>query len=63
MIKLMAEAFSEVEVLEHFNDYYKIRVNKEGKSIGFIFGLIESNKESLNISEYSVSQTTLEQIF
>jgi hypothetical protein len=35
----------------------------EGKSIGFLFGLIEGLKVEFKISEYSVQQTTLEQIF
>jgi hypothetical protein len=52
-----------VEVLEHYSDYYKLRVPRGSKSIGFVFGYIEKNKTPLNISEYSVSQTTLEQIF
>jgi len=33
------------------------------KSIGYIFGLIEEKKDYYGIAEYSVSQTTLEQIF
>lgn len=40
-----------------------MRVSRAGKSIGYIFGLIESHKENFGIAEYSVSQTTLEQIF
>lgn len=50
-------------MLEHYNDYYKMRVPRGDKSIGFVFSLIESKKEVFNISEYSASQTTLEQIF
>ena len=55
--------FGSVEILEHYNDYYKMRVPRGEKSIGFVFGLIENKKEEYKISEYSVSQTTLEQIF
>lgn len=33
------------------------------KSIGYVFGMIESKKEDYGIAEYSVGQTTLEQIF
>ena len=33
------------------------------KTIGFLFGLLEDKKEEFAISEYSASQTTLEQIF
>ena len=50
-------------MLEHYNDYYKIRVPRQNKSIGYVFGMIENKKDIYGISEYSVSQTTLEQIF
>ena len=33
------------------------------KTIGFLFGLIEKNKNSLNIEEYSIQLTSLETIF
>ncbi len=59
----MLQHFTEVEVLEHYNTYFKLRVQREGKSIGFLFGLIESSKTEAGVTEYSVSQTTLEQIF
>ena len=36
---------------------------KEGRTIGWLFGQFESEKRALGIEEYSVSQTTLEQIF
>lgn len=36
---------------------------KQELSIAEIFNLIESNKDSLNLETYSLSQTTLEQIF
>jgi hypothetical protein len=44
-----------VEILEHYNDYYKMRVPRGDKSIGFIFGLIEDKKDLIKITEYSVS--------
>ncbi len=59
----LCDDFSEVELLEHYNDYYKFKVPKGDKTIGFVFSLIENRKEAFNISEYSASQTTLEQIF
>ncbi|CDW85063.1 abc transporter family protein [Stylonychia lemnae] len=59
----LSQYFSEVEILEHYNDYYKLRVPRESKTIGFIFSFIENKKDSFKISEYSASQTTLEQIF
>ena len=59
----LCEQFPSVEILEHYSDYYKLRIPRGDKSIGFVFGYIESCKEQFQISEYSVSQTTLEQIF
>jgi len=32
-------------------------------ALGQVFGLIEARKDELGIEEYSVAQTTLEQIF
>jgi len=55
--------FGIVEILEHYSDYFKFKIHKTEKSIGYLFGLIESKKEEFAISEYSVTQTTLEQIF
>lgn len=62
-IQNLVNVFEKVELLEHYNDYYKLRVPRQDKSIGYVFGMIENNKEQYGISEYSVSQTTLEQIF
>jgi hypothetical protein len=59
----LCEEFATVEILEHYSDYYKLRVPRADKSIGFVFGLIEDRKAAFKVSEYSVSQTTLEQIF
>ena len=36
---------------------------KEGKTIDWLFGQFELEKKNLGIQEYSVQQTTLEQIF
>ena len=58
--------FGFVRMIEHYGSYYKFKIenNKEQTwSIGNIFGRIEGVKEELRIFEYSLSQTTLEQIF
>ena len=60
IIQALAEVFGSVEVLEQYNEYFKLRVLRHDKSIGFVFGLMESNKEEFYINEYSASQTTLE---
>jgi ATP-binding cassette subfamily A (ABC1) protein 3 len=45
--------------------YGQIRfsVPTEGKSIAKLFSLLETNKETLGLEYYSVSQTTLDQVF
>ena len=63
IIQKLAEIFGEVQVLEQYNEYFKLRVLKKGRSIGFLFGLIESNKDMFHIENYSAGETTLEQIF
>jgi hypothetical protein len=50
-------------VLEHYNTYFKFRVPRSEKSIGYVFGLIEQSKIPAHVVEYSISQTTIEQIF
>ena len=55
--------FEQVEVLEQCGEFFKLRVPKEDKTIGWLFGRLEHEKRNLGIQEYSVTQTTLEQIF
>ena len=55
IIQSLAEVFGSVEVLEQFNEYFKLRVLRQDKSIGFVFGLMESNKDKFYIAEYSAS--------
>jgi ATP-binding cassette subfamily A (ABC1) protein 3 len=45
------------------NFLFKMKKNEKTKSIGFLFGLFENNKDSCNVTEYSIQQTSLEQIF
>jgi hypothetical protein len=53
-------SFDRIELIEKYGNYMRLRVAKLDKSIGFVFGLIEQIKAQFDISEYSVSQTTLE---
>ncbi|CAG9334832.1 unnamed protein product [Blepharisma stoltei] len=56
--------FKKVEIIEHFSSLYKFKIAKEEeKSIGYFFSIVEMNKEALKISEYALSQSSLEQIF
>lgn len=53
----------ECRVLEHYNNFFKYRIERGEKSLGFFFGFMESLKKDVKFEEYAVSQTTLEQIF
>ena len=55
MIKFLACIFGEVEILEHVNDFFRLRVPRGDKTIGYTFGVIETAKQDMRISEYSVS--------
>ena len=66
MIKKVKEHFNDVILSEHIENNFLFKVTKEegkNKSIGFLFGLIEENKQNNQITEYSIQQTSLEQIF
>jgi len=55
--------FSTFEVIEHFGSTWKLKVSRDNYSIGWLFGMMEDIQAKYHISEYSVAQTTLEQIF
>lgn len=60
----LVKEFKEVKLIEHYGSYYKFKLEKnQNYSIGYLFGMIEDVKDKLKINEYSLSQTTLEQIF
>ena len=63
IIENLARIFESVELLEQCADFYKLKVPRGDVTIGYLFGLIEDQKADVNISEYSVTQTSLEQIF
>ena len=41
-ITSLAKQFAQVELLEQCGDFYKMRVPREDKTIGFLFGQIEA---------------------
>ena len=58
--------FSKIVIEESMenNFLFKMKKNKSKNiSIGYLFGLFESHKEECFITEYSIGQTCLEQIF
>ena len=63
IIDWVCRNFAQVELLEQCGEFFKLRVPTEDKTIGWLFGRLESEKNNLGIQEYSVTQTSLEQIF
>jgi ATP-binding cassette subfamily A (ABC1) protein 3 len=61
----LAEEFGEAKVPEHIGNFFKFRVDKvdDKQTIGFLFGLLQGIVEKYNITQYSASQTSLNQIF
>ena len=64
-IKKAERYFESIILTEHIdnNFLFKMKKNNNTKSIGFFFGLFESNKDNCHVTEYSIQQTSLEQIF
>jgi len=58
------ETVSQIEIIEYWGNTYQLRISKkENISIGFLFGFFDEIQTKFRISEYSVSQTSMEQIF
>jgi hypothetical protein len=64
-IKKAEKYFESIILTEHIdnNFLFKMKKNNKTRSIGFFFGLFENNKDSCFVTEYSIQQTSLEQIF
>ena len=64
-IKKGKDYFYRMILSEHIenNFLFKLKNNNNSKSIGFFFGLFEESKEECFVTEYSIQQTSLEQIF
>jgi ABC-type glutathione transport system ATPase component len=60
--EFVAAQFPGSQVLEHHDSNIKFRIRKD-RSLGGIFLILNSHRTSLGITEYSVSEATLEQIF
>ena len=65
MIEVVLPHFNEIILAEFIenNFLFKIKKSENSKTIGFLFSLLESQKEPCEITEYSIQQTSLEQIF
>ena len=58
--------FEEIIVEENMENSFLFKMKKkedDNKSIGYLFGLFEKYKDECYITEYSIQQTSLEQIF
>jgi len=62
-LDFLKSKFTKVALLEHHSNSFTFKMSKDQSSIGYVFGLLEDLKEQYSISEYSVIQTSLEQIF
>ena len=61
-----AQPYFENIILSEYIDnnfLFKMKKNSNTKTIGFFFGLFEKNKDKFYVTEYSIQQTSLEQIF
>lgn len=56
----LTKTFDTIELIEKYGSYMRVRVARLDKSIGSVFGLVEQMRKQYDVSEYSVSQTTLE---
>jgi ABC-type multidrug transport system ATPase subunit len=65
LVKFMKENFPESRILETHRNLieYILPFDNKSTKLSQIFGKIESNRADLNLKDYSVSQSTLDQIF
>ena len=67
LIKIIRKYFEEIVCIDYIENNFIFKIKRTHliteKTIGFLFGLIEKNKNSLNIEEYSIQLTSLETIF
>jgi len=59
-VVLLEDRFKEFKIIEHYGSSWKLKVSRDNYSIGYLFGMMEDIQGEFNISEYSVTQTTLE---
>jgi len=58
----LEENFKDTVLIEHFQSFYRFNISSN-ICIGHVFGTIEDNKGELDIMQYSVKQSSIEQIF
>ena len=55
LIDLLEGKFSECQIVEHYNNSWKIKTSRDDYSIGYLFGMMEDIKEEYDINEYQVA--------
>eukprot|EP00299_Pterocystis_sp_00344_P020338 c9979_g1_i1.p1 GENE.c9979_g1_i1~~c9979_g1_i1.p1 ORF type:complete len:1406 (+),score=313.41 c9979_g1_i1:2-4219(+) len=63
VVKFFQKEFPEHQITESTDDHLIFKLTQKDLSVARVFDRLEHKKEKLGIQEYSVSQTTLEQIF
>jgi ATP-binding cassette subfamily A (ABC1) protein 1 len=61
--EFMSGMFAGCEVIEEHQGFVKYHIESSSTRLSEMFGALEENASRLNIVDYSVSQTTLDQIF
>lgn len=61
----LLQSYTELSIAGHWENNFKLKIKKDqhSPSIGYLYGLMEDRKLQYSLSEYSISQTSLEQIF
>ena len=59
----MDDNFSHAELIENQGNSFTFHVDNSDMPLSQTFAIMEGTRDSLNVKEYSISQTTLEQIF
>jgi len=58
--------YAEISIAEFYENNYKLKLKPHengNTTIGFLFGLFDDYKTEFSVTEYGISQTSLEQIF
>lgn len=63
LVAHLKTVFPDIEVFDDNQGYVHFRIPDDNAKLAEIFGRMEMAKEQFNVEDYSVHQTTLEQIF
>ena len=54
VIESLAHKFPKVEVIESYDNYARLRVDRADKSIGYLFKMVDELKREHELDDYSV---------